>query len=302
MSSPARERQRRSRYDRPRTLISWFGLILGIILGAGGSLYYTWEIDRVEEVDVAPWQLGEEDRDRYLVAVMLDYANTGDLNQTIQRLVELDLGTDPIQAVADVACRLARSGYVVSSGDLWAVRSMMTFYQSQGKSSCADQLIPVDDSQLNPIVTAILPTPTLRPPATKTPTPEGTRAPSPTPPPAFVPTSPPSRAFDLVDVRTFCSTELSGIIEVRVLDFNNQGVPGQPVRVRWDSGQSNFFTGLKPERGPGYADFEMEAGRAYIIEMPGLSDPSPSPLVASQCFTEGGQEAVTSYRVAFRGG
>ncbi|MCA9914583.1 MAG: hypothetical protein KC496_14625, partial [Anaerolineae bacterium] len=56
---------------------------------------------------------------------------------------------------------------------------------------------------------------------------------------------------------------------------------------------------LKPERGAGFADFQMEDGQSYLITMPGLSDPLPQALVADRCFTEGGEEATTSYRVAF---
>lgn len=90
------------------------------------------------------------------------------------------------------------------------------------------------------------------------------------------------------------------MIEVRVQDFEGTGLPGQPVRVRWTDGESTFYTGLKPERGPSYADFEMEAELSYTVEMPGLSDPSTTPLVADSCFTEFGDQSVTSYRVVFR--
>jgi hypothetical protein len=115
----------------------------------------------------------------------------------------------------------------------------------------------------------------------------------------IVPTSVPQRDFVLANVSTFCDDELSGIIEVFVQDFGNVGLPGMPVRVRWDNGENTFFTGLKPERGPAYADFEMELGKGYIIDMPGRSDPSRDPLVAATCTTETGAQAVISYRAVF---
>ncbi len=301
---PARVRQR-SRYDRPRTYISWVGLVLGLALGVGGGLFYTWNLAPVEEFDTAPWQLRQDDLDQFVVAVMLDYAHDADLARTVSRLVDLRLpGNDPIQSVADTACRLARSGFVDSSSGLRAIRNMMVFYQQQGKSGCADQLIPLDESQSTPVVQVVLPTPTLRPPATKTPTPPAEVAPPTSPPtaPPLAPTSPPRRAFEILSRSSFCDPRFSGTIEVRVLDINGNEIPGQPVRVRWDGGESTFYTGLKPERGPGYADFQMEAGRAYTIEMPRLSDPSSTPLTATECFTEGGQQTITSYRVTFRGG
>jgi hypothetical protein len=71
------------------------------------------------------------------------------------------------------------------------------------------------------------------------------------------------------------------------------------VRVRWDGGESLFATGLKPERDAGYADFQMEPGMSYIVDMPGLSDPS-QPLTATTCALENGDRSVISYRVILR--
>lgn len=301
--SPAQKR-RRSRYERPRTYISWVGLILGILLGAGGGIYYAWNLAPVEEVNISPEQLRETDRNHYLVAIMMNYAYDGNLNRTIQELVTLDLpGNDPIQAVAVIACDLARTGYVDSNGGLNAVRSMMAFYQGQGKAGCADELLPAIDLQPTREIRGVLPTPTLRPPASKTPTPPGTIQATDTPLPAPQSTDAPQRDFELVSLRQMiCSEEIAGVIEVRVVDFNSQEIPGQPIRVRWSGGQSNFVTGLKPERGQGYADFDMQPGIAYTIEMPGLSDPTSSPILADECITENGETSVKSWEVIFQGG
>ena len=298
--SPARSRQR-SRYERPRSYVSWFGIILGIVAGIGGALYLTWVQFPTQNVNTAPWQLDEEGRNAYIVAIMVNYAYDGDLTRTIEQLTALRLpGDDPIQQVAEVACDLASTGYVDSSSGLNAIRSMMTFYQGQGRSGCADTLIPVDNLAPTQVVQVILPTATPIPPPSKTPTPPSTLQPTSTSQP-FIPTQAPSRAFEPVNTRSFCSVENAGVIEVRVVDFNAQGIPGQPVRVRWSTGESTFFTGLKPERGTGYADFEMEAGLSYTIEMPGLSDPLSVPLEARPCNLENGGTSTTSYEVVFQG-
>lgn len=294
--------RRRSRYERPRRYVSWFALILGVAAGIAAGLYYAWNIDPVEEVNVAPWQLTEADRNAYLVAIMLQYNLDGDLGRTIQRLVDLKLpGTDPIQAVANIACDLARSGYVNSASGVRAVRSMMNFYQGQGKAGCADNLIPADIRDVPEVVQVVLPTSTPQPPASKTPTPPVTPQATDTSLPGFTPSATPQRAFELIRRRTFCDLNNSAVIEVRVVDFNGQEIPGQPVLVRWNGGESRFFTGLKPERGQGYADFQMEPGMSYIIEMPGLSDPS-TPILADTCTVEGGDQTTTSYEIVFRGG
>jgi len=286
------------RYSRPRRLFSWWGLLFGLGIGLAAGLFYAWNIAPVQEFDTAPHQLRAEDKANYAVAVMLSYAYDSDLNEAINRLSALDLGLDPIQAVADIACDLARTGYVDSSAGIRAIRSMRTFYQLQGRAGCADELVPDVSVVLEATVVVPTNTPTLPPPPTKTPTPD-----APTPTEAgvvIVPTTPPRRDFEGRPNNTFCDVELSGLIEVFVYDFDGEGLPGEQVRARWDDGEDLFVTGLKPERGPAYADFEMEPGRAYTLDMPGLSDPIRPPLVADRCITENGQEAITSYRVVFR--
>jgi hypothetical protein len=298
-------RRLRSRYDRPRRFVSWTGLLLGIILALGGAFYVTREIIPLPQADTAPWQLTTDAKNAYVVAIILDYTHQGDLGTTIQRLVDLRLPTsDPIQAVADIACQLATSPYISTNSGADAVRAMIQFYKLQNKSGCADDLPLV--SQNNPVVvTVVLPTPTLPPPPTKTPeaviSGQDNQTPTPTRTPFVPPTAPPA-SFELVIANTFCDVQLSGIIEVRVINNSGVELPAMPIRVRWDGGSSQFYSGLKPERGLGYADFQMEQGRAYTIEMPALSNPSTTPLTATPCFTDNNQPAVLSYRVVFREG
>jgi len=37
--------------------------------------------------------------------------------------------------------------------------------------------------------------------------------------------------------------------------------------IAWPGGQENFFTGLKPEVGDGYADFVMQEGFSYTLRL-----------------------------------
>lgn len=286
------------RYQRPRSGISWVGVILGLILGIGGGLLYTWVLSPVVEFDTQPWQLNAADRQQYIVAIMAEYGHTGDFNRAFQRLLALRPQTDPIQEVAEVACELTTSGYANNSSGLRAVRAMITFYQLQGRSGCADDLIVANAAQPT-LVVIELPSATLAPPATKTPTPESSIRLTGTPTIPVVPTNLPSSDYEIANIPTACSIDRPGLIEITVVDFNGQGIPGQTVRVRWDGGESVFATGLKPERGAGYADFQMEAGLSYLVDMPGLSDPS-QPLVATTCALENGDRSLISYRVVFR--
>ena len=160
------------RYQRPRRFFSIPGILIGLILGIAGGLFFTWTLAPVQEFDTEPWQLKADAKDQYIVAVALNYGHDNDLAGAINRLVGLQLPGDPVQAVADAACRLATTGYVNSSGGLHAVRAMMKLYQLQGRTGCADTLITSDDGQPGSVVTIELPTPTptLTPPPSKTPT------------------------------------------------------------------------------------------------------------------------------------
>ena len=271
-----------------------------INIGLAAGAYYAYVINPTQETSTRPSQLISEDQQDYVVAIMLAYSYDSDLNTAIDRLLALELGTDPLQAVADMTCDLARTGYVDSTSGLRAVRAMRTFYQLQGRTGCADNIIPAPESvPLEVVIEVPTATPTLPPPPTKTPnsvfateTPSGI---------VIVPTSPPRGTYRGVVAQTFCSTELSAVIEVRVRDALNVEIAGEPIRVTWGNNErSDFITGLKPERGIGYADFQMEAGVSYIISMPGLSDPIQSPIVASSCFVpDTNVQAITSYRIVF---
>src|SRR5690606_14769795 len=196
----------RSRYNRPRRLFSVWGLVIGLFIGIGGGLTYAWVVSPVVEYSTAPYQLRPQDRAHYIVSITLAFNGDSNLNKAVERLLELQGGTvsgDIFQQVADAACRLASTGYVDSNSGLTAIRSMMTFYQLQGRSGCADTLLPVGEAESTPRVVIDAPTPTLPPPATKTPTPVSEVEFTPTPARIIVPTSVPQRAFVLANVSTF---------------------------------------------------------------------------------------------------
>ncbi|MGB7337315.1 MAG: hypothetical protein WBC91_00370 [Phototrophicaceae bacterium] len=290
---------RNSKYQRRRHPFSLIALVIGLLIGLTGGWYYAYFINPTQEVSTRPDQLQLTEQEHYVVAIMLAYGYDSDLGTAINRLASLEFNADPVQEVANIACNLARTGYVDSSSGLRAVRAMRTFYQLQGRTGCADTIVP--DPQSVPLQVAIqaaTPTQTLPPPPTKTPasifateTPSGI---------VVVPTNAPQRTYNGFITETFCSVELSGIIEFRVRLQNAEEIAGEPIRVAWENNQSNFVTGLKPERGIGYADFQMEDNLSYIVSMPGLSDPIPSTLVADTCFTlDTNEQAITSYRVVF---
>jgi hypothetical protein len=286
-----------SRYRKRRRLVSWAGLVLGFALGLAGALSYTWVFAQVEVVDVLPHQLDAAGKQAYVIGLMARYNLDGDLGAAVDGLIRLDLGVDPIGAVADLACDLAQTGAINTGSGMRAVRNMKAFYQGQGRTGCADALLPDVDGPPVIEIEAATPTRTLVPPPTKTATPPGLLT---SPTPRVVPTNPARRAFEGRIAATFCDSDASGIIEVYVQTANGDALPGERVRVRWLEGASIFATGLKPGQSLSYADFTMEPGISYTVDMPAQADPVTPALLADRCITDSGAEAITSYRVVFR--
>ncbi len=283
--------------------LSWFALLAGIGIGIAAALFYTWEIDPVVERNTAPWQLDPASQEDYVVAVAMSYAHNNDRTLAFNRLRALRPKRDVWQLVADVACQRVKTGKNITNTDIRVIRAMEQLYISQGASGCADGIYPTSVPVVfaTPIPT-LTRTPTLAPPATKTPTPLASDA---TPAQFVRPTSTPPAgdSFVLGRLQSFCDPAMPGMIEVRVYDRLGQGIPGVPVTISW-SGVTldRFFTGLKPERGTEYADFEMMPARSYTVTVPNLVS-TPPIVEASACSVTVDGEAIstsTSYYINFQ--
>ncbi len=282
----------------------WFiaGLI-GLGIGIAGGLYYAWKVSPVVQTNTAPWQLSSDDQRRYLEVVSLAYAQDHDLKRAVDRLVALRFGDQTWQMLADTACDLARTSFVSTNTGIATVRSMVELAQSQGVASCASTVLPLYTNTPLPSPTVVTATPTLIPPASKTPTP--TLGPTFTPataiPLADTPT--PAGNFRLTLSEPFCDPKTPGTLEVTVQDTDGTGIPGIQVEVTAADGtKDDFYTGLKLERGLGFADYQMTSGSTYTVTLPGLSDKTRA-LQADSCTvapSDGGGKSVTSYRLTFR--
>ncbi len=281
--------------------ISWLALVLGIGLGVAFGLIYTWEIDPVVEHNTAPWQLNPQARENYVVAVALSYAQNRDLDLAFDRLHAVSPDRAVWTTVAQVACDRVKQGKTVTNSDIRVIRALNQLYEPQGASDCATGMFPTPGpvAFATPIPTLTL-TPTLTPPPTKTATPP---IPTNTPFQAIEPTgTPASGGYELNRLQSFCNPDASGMIEVRVYDRLGQGMPGVPVQVMWSGNQNDtFYTGLKPEREPGYADFQMSPGLSYTVMLSTLvSDPPTVEAVPCEVVVDGETiTTVTSYWVNF---
>lgn len=291
-----------TRHHRTNNGISWLALLIGVALGIGIGLYYTWEVDPVVEMNTAPWQLSSKAREQYVVTVALSYAQNQNVRLAFDRLRAASPDQDVWSLVADVACERVKTfpSDVDPNQYIRTIRALEQLYRPQGASGCADGMFPTPAPMVIELPTpTVTRTPTITPAASKTPSPP---IPTNSPVQATLPslTPPPSGGYILARQRSFCDPAVDGVIEIRVYNRLGQGVPGVPVTVTWGGGESDtFFTGLKPERGMEYADFVMEQGRTYTVSIPGLVSPAPS-VEAEPCQAEDGETLTTSYYINFQ--
>lgn len=276
--------------------------ILFLLLGLGGGLYYAWELSPVIEEDTRPDQLKEEYKLDYISAIALDYARFRNRQRTSNLLSQLDPVVDPFQLAADAACEIQRPERGLTSSDVEVIRLLIDYFKIQSVSvSCALQDFATSAPSILPTATATISwTLTPAPVSTKTPTPSALPIPSLT----AVPDNDNAFEFDgqfsILRPNSFCSPNNSGVIEIRVERANfDTGIAGVPIEVRWNTTngqeQQRFFTGLKPNIDPGFADFQMQEGIIYQVRIPGQSELSQR-LEATTC-PDG---YLISYQVTFR--
>lgn len=270
-----------------------FSLIAGIALG----LVLTRAHGPLQRGKAEPWQLRAEDRHHYQIAIALEYAGSGDLPSAMNKLIALRPAQDPLDALAEAACALGSSGYLRNESGIKALSSAVALYSSQGRSGCAEQLLPQEAADAAP-----------EPPSEQAPS-ASFATPLPTKPPLpedrssapirrRPPTPAPQRSFEARDARSHCDPSKPALIEARVVDYLGRGIPGQRIRVRWGDKADIFVSGLKVDQGDAYADFQMEEGFEYAIDMPGAAEPLGASLSTGPCYSDN-RRGLKSWRVTF---
>jgi len=71
------------------------------------------------------------------------------------------------------------------------------------------------------------------------------------------------------------------------------------IDITWDGGENQFFTGLKPEIGNGYADFVMTPDISYTVQLAAGSDIATG-LIAPTCQTPNGENFHGGMKLTFQ--
>lgn len=255
-------------------------LSIGAVVGFGAGLLISWVIYPVQYVDTAPLSLRDDYRADYLTLIARAYAATGDLAVARERLALFPKDGDG-RSLAALAQQTLAGGRSEDEARALAGLAAALASPSPGPSPAASPVPPTPT-----------PTPTGYPPAS-TPRRSFTRTPTPT-------ATPGGPLFELDEKELICRLALAApLIQVRAFDHHGDPVPGVEFIVEWEGGRDHFFTGLKPELGPGYGDFEMTVGVVYSVR-PASGGQVAGGLQTRACEDVDGQFYPGSWALTFR--
>ncbi len=247
-------------------------LLTGLIIGVALGLFFAWEIQPVEYYDSYPPLLYIEYRRDWIRMTTQSHGVLPDLTRAQARLRDLD--TAEVRQVMDEALAQA----VTQGRPVAQLRRMAELAASYG----------VDTANVRIYTSAQVPTalpatlqPTPLTPATATATPDSVPpAPTPTtisivlPTPTPQPTPQTLSPYTVVQRESDCALHptiaISLTQEITVTVRGRERVqqvplPGVELWLLWDEGADHAFTGLRPERGLGYADFAVEPAHNYTL-------------------------------------
>ena len=284
------------------------GLVIGLILG----VVYSWVFQPLEYVDTSPDSLREDFKDHYRALIASAYMSNGDLVRARARL-ELLQDEDIYRALTEQAQRtLAEQGASDEARALGLLAiALGQDISGQGQNSTPfSQEAEVTALQSSSLTVSFTATSTHT--LTFTPSPMHTNSPTPQPsaegisdststttaefnpssdvqltptetpiprPTAtltltFTPTRTPGVPFVLVKSEKICDrSQPEPLIYIYAWNASEEPASGVEVIVTWVQGEERFFTGLKPEKGLGYADFSPVPGSIYALRLGERGEP-----------------------------
>jgi hypothetical protein len=284
-----------------------WSILFALLLGVGLGLAYAWVITPRGVTDTGPSALRADFKDQYRSLVAASYAATGNLPRAQARLSILG-DTNLIDALnaqaqrmhasaqtferADQVVALASalgaegSGAPVSTPTLEIIDAGNTFTPTSLPQLTGEPILEAETPQLietQPAVFETLPAvsePTSRP--TRTSTPE------------------PGEPFALAGQETLCDTNLpEGLLQVLVLNRSRRQLAGVEIVITWDGGEEQFFTGLKPELGNGYADYLMTPDTTYAVQLGRGSDAAQG-ITPPVCQNPDGENFIGGIKLTFQ--
>jgi len=257
-------------------------LVTGLMLGIGIGLLIAWGLSPVQYIDTTPASLRIDFKDDYRYMIASAYTASGDLPRAQARLGTLGDG-DSVKTLGAQAQRMLAEN--ISMDRIRILANLSEAIQTQPTASAVSTVSQPTSPILTEPSSEESPTPIVNTPATSaeivTPEPTSTSALEDTPPPLptaiFTATSRPTRTptptpgapFALANQSTFCEPTQPGLLQIYLVDGAFKPVAGAELVITWFGGEEHFFTGLKPEIGFGYADYQMTENIEYALSLSG---------------------------------
>ena len=250
-------------------------VLLGLILGIAGGLLVGWLIFPVLTTATVPAQLGAPHREAQIIMIAAALRADNNMERARQRLQALGLG-DTAGAVGALAVRAEKEGRDALTRSVLQDLTLALGAPAQAASAAAEA-----EPTLEAGPTAAQPT--AMPAATKV---------------AALPSAEPiviaKSSYEMLSRTPMCDPNQPSLsLQVYVVDENSEELAGVPLELSSDGNVERFFTGLKPERGGGYADFQMLPNVEYALQIDGQVPPLAA-VSAPQC-NAGSANAFSGY-------
>jgi hypothetical protein len=279
-----------------------------LLLGVGIGLAYAWVLSPHPDTNAPPSALRAEFKDQYRSLIAAAYAATGNLPRAQARLSVLG-DANPVDAMNAQAQRMLanpqtfeRADQLVALASALEVRASGAPVPTQTSEILIDAgntFTPTPPLSFTDIPIVRSETPELI--ETQTPvegTPLATRESTPRPTHTLTPSAGPP--FTLTAEETLCDANLpDGLLQVMVMNRSRRQLPGVEIVITWEGGKEQFFTGLKPELGNGYADYLMTPDIMYTVQLARGSDVALG-VTAPTCQSPDGATFPGSIKLTFQ--
>ncbi len=221
------------RRRRKPAIRRWLALLAGLAIGLALGLTITWVLWPVEYTNADPADLRPSYKDDYVRMVAAAYQMNGNLSVAKRRLAQLNLGA-PAQTVNDFLAREKTNPNTKTQIALARLDQSLYADLTPRPSPTITRTVPSTPTAVAAITASTAPTPTVAAPTVVIP------------------------AFRLIERTSLtCSDEPEQAhLRFFVRDASGKDLPNVAIEIRWATGDDTVYTGLKPERGVGYADFQ----------------------------------------------
>jgi hypothetical protein len=255
---------------------------------------------RVTNAD--PFALRADFKEDFRSTIAAAYAATGNLPRAQARLVLLK-DSDLVEALNAQAQRMMADSESFRQADEVAALAVAL---ENGSEAIPTSVLPTEVVQevQTSFTETTLPPPPDDLPIVLTETPqtietqavvvEATPRPTQTPLPTL------GAPYTLTGQDNVCDSNLpDGLLQIIVLNSNRRQTAGVKIIITWEGGEEQFFTGLKPELGNGYADYIMTPNSTYTVQLASGGDIAMG-LTTPTCQAQNGETFFGGIKLTFQ--